>query len=569
MYYPYMPSIVGKRRGQQTYYYLVESARVDGKPRIVSQEYLGTAEEVMARLQGTGGGMPDRTQHKRFGDVAAVWGMCQRLGVVDIIDEVVGSRRGDAHASVGTYLALATVNRIVDPCSKRAFAQWWETTAGPRFVRPRLPAGATDHRRFWDAMDALTDADLVEIERRLALRAVELFDLDLSGLVLDMTNFATFIDTANDRAVIAKRGKAKQKRHDLRLVGLALVVTHDGAIPIVSHPYPGNRHDSTQFTGLLDEIVSRWEALGGDPGELTVTYDSGQNSADNHAHIERLGLGYVTSLPPSDHLQLLAIPASSFDEVDPDRYEGVTAHDTHVDALGVTRRAIITHSASFHQRQSRGFDQTLTKARQQLAELQARLARGRTRKTTAAIQTEIDKILAPRWLERVITTTLTGDTPATRRLTWRTDTRARNRLEAEIFGKRILFTNRHDWPLVDVVAAYRTQPDVEATFRQLKDPHVVSFSPMHHWTEQKIKVHAFYCVLALQIAHLMRREAHQTGLNLSVRALLAELSGIQETVLLYQADRGRPRARRMLTDITPTGQRLYDLFDLDRYAPRR
>ena len=382
-----------------------------------------------------------------------------------------------------------------------------------------------------------------------------------------MTNFATFIDTANTRAPIAKRGNAKHKRHDLRLVGLALVVTTDGAVPIVSHPYPGNRHDSTQFTGLLDQLVERWTALGGDPGELTVTYDSGQNSADNHAHIEGLGLGYVTSLPPSDHPELLAIPHDRFAAVE--RYEGVTAHDTTVHALGVTRRAVITHSQSFHERQTRGFEQTLTKARRQLSELKARLARGKTRKSMAAIQTEIDRILAPRWLERVITTTLTGDTPATRRLTWRTDTRARRQLENEIFGKRILFTNREDWAVADVVAAYRTQPDVEGSFRQMKDPHVVSFSPMHHWTEQKIKVHAFYCVLALQIAHLMRREAHHAGLNLSVRGLLAELGGIQETVLLYQADRGRPRARCMLTDITPTQQRLYDLFDLDSHAPRR
>lgn len=564
-----MPSIIGKRRGKQTYYYLAESARVDGKPRIVSQEYLGTAEEVMARLQGGGAGMPDRTQHKRFGDVAAVWGMCQQLGVAEVIDEIVGDRRSDAATSVGTYLALATVNRIVDPCSKRAFADWWETTAGPRFVRPRLPAGASDHRRFWDAMDTLNLDQLEQIEQRLSLNAIERFGLDLSGLVLDMTNFATFIDTSNEAAPIAQRGKAKQKRHDLRLVGLALVVTCDGAVPVVSHPYPGNRHDSTQFPRLLDRIVERWTGLGGDPQELTVTYDSGQNSVDNHAHIERLGLGYVTSLPPSDHPHLLAIGADEFDEVDPDRFEGVSAHDTTVTALGVTRRAIITHSASFHQRQARGFDQTLAKARHQLTELQARLARGRTRKPAAAVQTEIDKILAPRWLNRVITVTLTGDTPATHRITWRTNTRARHRLENEIFGKRILFTNRHHWPLADVIGAYRAQPDVEDSFRQLKDPHAVSFSPMHHWTEQKIRVHAFYCVLALQIAHLMRRHAHHAGLDLSVQRLLAELGGIEETVLLYQAERGRPRARRMLTDISPTQHRLYDLFNLDRYAPRR
>jgi hypothetical protein len=95
-----MPSIVGKRRGKQTYYYLVESARVNGKPRIVSQEYLGTAEQVTARLQGAGAGEPDRTQHKKFGDLAAVWGMCQQLQVADIVDEVVGGRRSDAAASV-------------------------------------------------------------------------------------------------------------------------------------------------------------------------------------------------------------------------------------------------------------------------------------------------------------------------------------------------------------------------------------------------------------------------------------------------------------------------------------
>jgi phage-related minor tail protein len=69
-----MPSIVGKRQGNQTYYYLVESARVEGKPRIVSQQYLGSAEEVMAKLAGGGSGEPVRSQHKRFGDLAAVVG---------------------------------------------------------------------------------------------------------------------------------------------------------------------------------------------------------------------------------------------------------------------------------------------------------------------------------------------------------------------------------------------------------------------------------------------------------------------------------------------------------------
>ena len=566
VYYPYMASIVGKPRGNQTYYYLVESARVRGKPRIVSQQYLGSADEVIAKLSETPTGGPKRSRHRRFGDLAAVWSTLVRLGVAGIVDEAV-PRRADAAASVGTYLALACANRIVDPCSKRGFADWWATTAGQRWVR--LSRAAVDHRRFWDAMDRLGEAELRVIETRLGRAMVTEFGLDLTGLALDMTNFATFIDTGNERAPIAQRGKGKQKRTDLRLVGLALVLTRDGGVPVIGHAYPGDRPDVTQFPTVVDELVARYRDLVAGVESLTVVYDAGQNSGDNHAVVEAHGIGFVGSLPPSDHPDLLAIPDRDFRPVDGDRYPGLRYVDTTVTALGVTRRAVLTHSANLHAKQSRGLDQTLAKARRRLTELQARLARGRTRRDRATVEAEIAAIRKPRWVADIITVTLTGEAPAELRLTWRTDTRARARLEQRLFGKRILFTNR-DWPVPDVVAAYRSQSDAEFGFRQLKDPHVVSFSPMHHWTDSKIRVHVFYCVLALAVAHLMRRHAAHAGLHLSVRELLDQLAGIEETELLYHdGGKGRPRVQRMLTDMTPTQQRLADLFDIHHYAPTR
>jgi len=562
-----VPSIVGKKQGNRTYYYLVESARVEGRPRIVSQQYLGSATEVMAKLEGAGAGEPVRTQHKSFGDLAAVWSMLERLDVTAVIDAAV-PRRADAAGSVGTYIALAAANRIVAPCSKLAFADWWDTTAGPRFTK--VSASALDHRRFWKAMDRLDEPTLTAIETALGRRIVSEFGLDLSGLVLDMTNFATYIDSTNDRAPIAQRGKAKQKRSDLRLVGLALVVTRDGGIPLVSHAYAGDRPDVTQFAAVIEELTSRYRELASAVESLTIVYDAGQNSAGNHALIEESGIGFVGSLPPADHPGLLAIPASRYQPVDARRYPRLSCVDTHVTALGVTRRAVLTHSPTLHAAQTRGFDQTLAKARRKLVDLQATLARGRSRRERAAVEAEIAAITKPRWVNQVISTTLTGDTPDQLRLTVGTDTRARTKLQTQIFGKRILFTNRDDWPVADVVAAYRSQNEVESGFRQLKDPHVVSFGPMHHWTDQKIRVHVFYCVLALTVAHLMRREAERAGLHLSVRELLATLAGIGETVLLYHdGGKGRPRARRMLTDTNPVQRQLTDLFGIDRYAPTR
>jgi transposase len=566
MYYLEMPSIVGKRQGGQVYYYLVESARVEGKPRIVSQQYLGPAAEVMAKLSGASGA-PVRSQHRRFGDVAAVWSVLADLDVVGLVDDVV-ARHAHAGASVGTYVALATLNRLVDPCSKRAFADWWATTSGPRWVK--LDEHALDHRRFWDAMDLLGRADLAAIETQVYGGMIDRYGLDLAGVALDMTNFATYIDSANQRAPIAQRGKAKQKRVDLRLVGLALVLTRDGGVPIVSHAYPGDRPDVTQFSTVLDELVTRYRLLVQGVESLTVVYDAGQNSHDNHALVEQTGIGFVGSLPPSDHPNLLDIPSSRYLVVDADRFGDLTAVDTTVTALGVTRRAVLTHSPTLHAAQSRGMDQTLAKARAQLAELQSRLHRGNTRRPRAKVEADIAGICKPRWVSEVLTVTLTGQDPATFRLSFRTNTRARARLQERVFGKRILFTNRDTWPVADVVAAYRSQSDAEFGFRQLKDPHVVSFSPMHHWTDQKIRVHVFYCVLALAVAHLMRRQAAHAGLHLSVRELLEHLAGIGETVLLHHnGGKGRPRAQRILTDMTDTQRRLFDLYGLDRYAPTR
>ena len=116
---------------------------------------------------------------------------------------------------------------------------------------------------------------------------------------------------------------------------------------------------------------------------------------------------------------------------------------------------------------------------------------------------------------------------------------------------------------------HRAQSVVKTGFRQLRDPHVVSFAPMHNWTDSRIRAHISSCVLTLTVAHLRRREAEQAGLHPAVREPPATLGGIEESVLLdHDGGNGRPGARRMLTDMTPQ-QRLAELFDVPRDAPTR
>jgi transposase len=569
-----MASLYKKVIGGKPYWYLREMGWADGKPVLVSDRYLGTAADIEALLDAREAAvLPERTRHLAFGDVAAAWGILQDLGVAAVIDEVAGTRRSDAGASTGTYLALAALNRLVAPCSKAAFADWWKTTAADRFTK--VPASVLDHRRFWEAMHAVTLEQMEEISRQIAVRIMQASGVDCSSVALDMTNFATFIDSRNGKAPVAQRGKAKQKRSDLRLVGLGLVVTRDGGIPLTWHAYPGDRPDVTQFPAMISQLLSQYQAvttaagLPAQAADMTVVFDAGQNSEANFAHLAGAGLHYIGSVPASDCPDLTALPASVRSIADRDRFGGLTAYDTRREVYGAERRAVLTWSPELHAAQAAGFGgTTLAKAGKKLDELAATLARGKTRRGKDKVEAEIESIIRKPWVRRVITWQLAGGQPKDLRLTWQADPAARAALEEELFGKHVLITSHDHWPVPEIIAGYRSQSEAEFSFRQLKDPHVVSFSPMFHWTEHNIRVHVFTCVLALQIAHLMRRRARQAGLDLSVRELLSQLAAIGETVLLYPSTGGRPKARRMTTELSDQQRQLHEIFTLQRWAPR-
>ena len=242
------------------------------------------------------------------------------------------------------------------------------------------------------------------------MKIVQTGGVDVSSVALDMTNFATFIATGNGKAPVAQRGKAKQKRSDLRLAGLGLVVTRDGGIPLTWHAYPGDKPDVTQFPGMIDQLEAQYAAvcdaagIAADGADMTVVFDAGQNSAANFTHLAGTGLHWIGSVPASDCPDLTALPASKRSVVDKDRFGGLTACDTRREAYGAERRAILTHSPELHAAQAAGFTgTTLAKAGRKLDSLAATLARGKTRRSKEKVTAEIEKITAKPWVRRVIT----------------------------------------------------------------------------------------------------------------------------------------------------------------------
>jgi transposase len=551
------------------YYYLVESRRVNGRPRPVVIQYLGSADTLLKRLQPTSS-KPLHARVIQFGGVAALYGLAQRLRLVEMIDQSVPKRKQGP--SLGQYMLVAAINRCLAPTSKLRTPAWLRSTPLPRWLG--LSAQQFSAPRFWDNMDLLGEEKIEPISEAFSRRLIATFQLDLSSLIFDCTNFDTFLDTENP-SQLAQRGHAKSKRADLRIVGLALLVSVDFHVPLLWKVYPGNQHDSQTFAQVLKELTTRFQALARQCQSVTLIFDKGNNSAANQDLLDHTPFHFVGSLVPTQYSDLLAIPLKKFRRLEDARLQPTRAYRLKREVWGEERTLLITFSPELQRKQRRGIEQQLAKKQRQLQELQAKLRRsqkpGAKGKgyTPESLAKHVRQICSGQYMAQLVRTSVQQKRKRLE-LTYRTDAAALARIHEQQLGKRILFTDQKDWTDDQIVLAYRSQSHVEDAFRAMKDPHFLSWEPMFHWTDSKIRVHAFYCVLALTLASLLQRQAAQNGITLSIKALFEALNGIQEVVNLYPAtgeagSRGRPHTQTTLSEMNPTQQALYRLFNLDRH----
>ena len=120
------------------------------------------------------------------------------------------------------------------------------------------------------------------------------------------------------------------------------------------------------------------------------------------------------------------------------------------------------------------------------------------------MEAEITAITAKPWARRVITWQLDGEQPKDLRLTWAVDTAARAGLAAELFGKHVLITDHHDWPVTDVVAGYRSQSQEEKSFRMAKSD--LQARPVYHHLRGSIEAHLTIVFAALAVSRWIEQQ---------------------------------------------------------------
>lgn len=502
----------------------------------------------------------------RVGDVGALVWVAEQLDVVGQINRACGWSGGPKAVSLGEMVLAVAVQRACAPAAKRHLGAFLAESI-PRVSC--LPADSFTGQEFHRLATSVDDAQLETAQIALARAAVSRFKLGADVLAFDTTNFDTHIATTT-AGELARRGHAKSKRSDLRVVGLGVLVSETGHVPLFHRTYAGNASDHRVLEDCLDGLGRLHEAL--DAGEerkrraeRTLVRDGGSWSEQMELNLDVAGYYTLVSLPlgtkaAEEALQHAATRGAMKGLTG--ALSGVRAARLRTTVGDLDRTLIVVESDELLAGQKRGIAVALQRAKGELAKVERLVAAGRIRRE--ALERRTKKALRREHLADFVVVTIGGSDEAPT-FQWDVDAEKRRELERTRLGKRVLCTDRHSWTNERIVTAFRGQWNVEEIFRRAKKGGVVPWGPSHQWADTSLRLHTFATVLGLTLVSLARVALKA---KLSAKATMAALAGIEATqVRTTSGGLGRRPTWLIAPDITPWQRRAIDTFELGRWMP--
>lgn len=575
MYYPTMATIVYKKKKGNEYAYWVRSARVNGKPRIVEQVYLGPKDRFLeevkvayTRDRSPGPTPLKRVGSKEFGATAWLWQWAEELRLREIVDCHVPSPPGrrSTQLSVGQYLVIAALNRAVDPKSKRSlYEDWYKDSVLSRLWKARAPELSS--QRFWDHMD-LVEADHIEaIQRDVLAGVAERFGLGGETILYDSTNFFTFIDTFNERGELAQRGNNKQKRMDLRQLSLALFEDRETSLPLYHRCYAGNRPDTRAFPLAWEAFLKEWlEGMGRGAEQLTLVFDGGNTSKANLRHLDENAVHYVGGVPTSWLPDLLEVGLSEYRKLELAGTKHVKAHRVKRELWGKERTAVVVFSPTLYRTQRKTMNREEAKAEDRLQELAAQIDAWRESRrgkghSEISVHRKIRQWTSREHLRDYLEVEIEVEGERVVRLDWTWDGERKRSVQRRHLGKKMIVTDQHGWDDANIVRTYRRLTRTESLFKMSKsDPGL--WWPMFHWTDSKIRVHALYCFFALLLLAILRFKLREAGVTMGVGRAVERLAKMRESVVVYT----NGATDRVLMELDDSQQELANALQLTALA---
>jgi transposase len=502
----------------------------------------------------------------RVGDVGALVWVAEQLDVVGVINRACGWSGGPKSVSLGEMVLAVAVQRACAPAGKCHLGAFLGESLP---LVSCLPAEAFTGQVFHRLAMTADEGQLESAQLELARAAVSQFKLGADVLAFDTTNFDTHIATVTP-GELARRGHAKSKRSDLRVVGLGVLVSETGHVPLLHRTYAGNASDHRVLEDCLGGLARLHDALdaGEDrkrPAERTLVRDGGSWSEQMELNLDVAGYYTIVSLPLGTNAAEEALEHASTRgamKALSGTLAGVRAARLRTKVGDLDRTLVVVESEELLEGQKRGIAAALRKAKGELTTLDRLVSTNRIGRE--ALERRVKKALRREHLADFVITTIAGSDDAPT-FQWDVDAIKRRALERTRLGKRVICTDRHSWSNVRIVTAFRGQWNVEEIFRRAKKGGVVPWGPSHQWADASLRVHTFATVLGLMLVSLARLAL---GTKTSARLTMKTLAEIEATqVRTTSGGMGRRPTWLIAPDITPWQRRAIETFELGRWMP--
>jgi transposase len=538
-----------KRKNGRPYLYVREIARVDGRPKVVSQVYIGSPEKVAALAQGPEQGEL-HLKVEQFGALFLAQLLDQDIDLAGIVDSVIARGHGESGPSVGEYFLYCTWNRMIEAVSKRQLAGWYGRTAIQQ-IRP-VALEQLSSERYWQKWERVSEDQLDQISRLFFARLWQAERPDADCLLFDTTNYYTFMAGRTESA-LAVRGHNKAERHHLRQIGLGLLVARGSGLPLFYHAYPGNLHDSRLFAAVIEEMTGVIDDLQQTKQRLTVVVDKGMNSAENFLWLdEHPRMHFVTTYSPHYVEDLMSVPLDRFSPVELPRNRRLSAAGRPEDQMlalrtmgefwGQQRTVVVTYNPPTARKQSFTLEQKLERLRQELLQMRAKVRDQQPQwRDPEPIWERYFRLCEQLHVGSDLYDLEFTDEGGALVMGFRKNAYRVARQQAR-FGKTVILTDNTDWTTAEIVTASLDRWQVEARFRQSKDDDLVVVQPVRHWTDGKIRCHLFTCVAALAYLRRLELRLAAAGVKRSASRVMADM-GHLHSVLMLPAKARKPRRR--------------------------
>jgi transposase len=503
---------------------------------------------------------------RRIGDIGSLVWVADQLDLVNLIDQACPLDTPAEGPTIGEMVLAVAVQRACAPSAKCHLTAFLESCLP---VVSCLPASAFTGREFHRWAGRVNDQNLEKAQIEIARAAVRSFELSTDVLAFDTTNFDTHIATTT-AGELARRGHAKSKRSDLRVVGLATLVSETGHVPLLHRTYPGNGSDQAVLGSCLNALGKLHEALDdaeqrGRPGCRTLVRDGGSWSEQLEPDLDAEGYYSLISLPLSHRASELALEyAARRGAMKPvgTKWADVRAARLRAEVGELDRTLVVVESRELLRGQKRGIAVALRKAKEELRKLERRAASGRIQRE--ALRDKVRKTLQREHLSEFVLATV-KERAGQVSLEWRVDAARRRTLERTRLGRRVLCTDRHVWSTGRIVHAFRGQWNVEELFRRAKKGGVVPWGPSHQWADGSLRLHTFATVIGLTLVSLARVAL---GTRKSARGMMQMLAGIEATLVQVRTKgRGRRATVQLAPELTAEQREAARIFELDRWIP--